>query len=56
MTFPQISDDPGIVYDRFDIPAQPALVLIDSDGEVQTMLGAVDAETLDSALEDLAAP
>jgi peroxiredoxin len=56
LTFPQISDDPGDIYDRFDIPAQPALVLVDSDGDVQTMLGAVEADTLDSALEDLTSP
>jgi hypothetical protein len=56
LTFPQISDDQGNVYDRFDIPAQPALVLIDSDGEIQTLLGAVEADTLDSALEVLTSP
>jgi len=31
-------------------------VLIGRDGEVQTTLGAVEAETLDSALEDLTSP
>jgi len=31
-------------------------VLVDSNGEVQTMLGAVEDDTLDSALEDLTSP
>jgi len=31
-------------------------VLVGSDGEVQTMLGAVEADTLDSALEGLTSP
>ena len=30
--------------------------MVDSDGEVQKMLGAVEADTLDSALEDLTSP
>lgn len=53
LTFPQISDDQGDVYIRFNIPAQPALALIDSQGEVQTMLGAIEADKLESALDDL---
>lgn len=47
LTFPQLSDRPAVVYDRFDIPVQPALVVIDSAGEVQTINGSVDADLLD---------
>jgi hypothetical protein len=31
-------------------------VLVDRDGEVRTMLGAVEADTLESALDDLTSP
>jgi peroxiredoxin len=51
LTFPQISDDAGDVYARFDVPAQPAIAIIDAQGEVQVSLGAVDDSTLDAALE-----
>ena len=47
LTFPQISDDEAIVYDRFEIPVQPALVVIDAAGDVQTLYGSVDDELLD---------
>ena len=50
LSFPQISDDAGAIYERFEIPAQPALVLVDAAGEVQTLFGAVDDETLDGLL------
>ena len=52
MTFPTISDDPGDVYFRFEIPAQPAFVNVGTDGRTQTLSGAVDDSTLDSALQD----
>jgi peroxiredoxin len=56
LTFPQISDDEGNVYTRFGIPTQPALALVDSDGEVQTVLGALDDSALESALLELTSP
>ena len=56
LTFPQISDDQGNVYTRFGIPTQPALALVDSDGEVQTVLGALDEAALEAALLDLTSP
>ncbi len=54
MTFPQLSDDAGAVYERFSIPAQPAFVFVNDTGDIETHLGAVDEETLDTALADLA--
>lgn len=51
LTFPQISDDAGEVYARFDVPVQPAMAIIDAEGVVQVSLGAVDDSTLDAALE-----
>ena len=47
LTFPQISDDQAAIYERFEIPVQPALVVIDAVGEVQTLFGSVDEELLD---------
>ena len=41
------------MYEHFDVPAQPAFVLIDAGGEVETLLGAVDEETLDGLLTNL---
>lgn len=52
LTFPQVSDDDGIVFSRFDVPAQPALVIISPDGEVQTLFGAVDEALLDDIIGD----
>jgi peroxiredoxin len=54
LTFPQISDDPGDVFARFDVPSQPALVIVGADGEVQQLFGAVDEALLDSILTDVA--
>jgi hypothetical protein len=50
LTFPTISDDAGDVYLRFEIPAQPAMVIVGSDGTTQTLAGAVDDTKLDSIL------
>ncbi len=50
LTFPQLSDDAGEIYDRFEVPAQPALAVVDSDGEVTTLFGAVDDVILDNTL------
>lgn len=50
LTFPNISDDPGTVFQRFGVPAQPALVVVGLDGDVQQVFGAVDESLLDSIL------
>ncbi len=50
LTFPTISDDGGEIYARFEVPAQPALVVVDTDGSVQTFLGAVERDDLDATL------
>lgn len=52
LTFPQISDDPGVVFQRFGVPSQPALVVVDPDGNATTQLGAVDESTLDELLTE----
>lgn len=52
LSFPQISDDPGDVFARFGIAAQPAMAIVLPDGEVQTIMGAADDDLLDSILAD----
>jgi len=54
LTFPQISDDPGTVFARFGVPAQPGLVVVAPDGEAQVLLGAVDSSTLSDVLSQAA--
>ena len=55
LSFPQISDDPGTVFARFGVPAQPALVVVNANGESKVLLGAVDEENLQSVLARAAA-
>jgi hypothetical protein len=40
------------VYARFEVPAQPALAVVERNGEVSTLFGAVDEETLDEVLSE----
>lgn len=53
LTFPQISDDAAEVFTRFEVASQPALVVVESDGSMQQVFGAVDEGTLRSILEDI---
>jgi peroxiredoxin len=53
LTFPQISDDPGDVFERFDVAGQPAAAVVGRDGEVQLLLGAVEAEVLDDVINGM---
>ena len=46
LTFPQISDDPGDVFDRFGVPYQPALVVVRTDGSTELVAGEVEPELL----------
>jgi peroxiredoxin len=50
LTFPQISDNPGDVFTRFGVPAQPAMAVIDKAGAVTVSLGEVEEDALDAAL------
>lgn len=50
LSFPQISDNPGLVFARFGVPSQPAMAVIDRSGKVQVSLGAVEDSALDAAL------
>jgi hypothetical protein len=50
LSFPQISDDPGTVFARFGVPAQPALVVVKPNGDAQVLLGAVEGAHLQTVL------
>ena len=52
LSFPQISDDGGDVFARFEVPTQPAFALVREDGEVQLLFGAADEALLDSLISD----
>ena len=47
LTFPTIADDEAVIYERFGIPVQPALVVIDTAGGLDTIHGSVDEALLD---------
>ena len=50
LTFPQISDDPGDVFDRFGVPVQPALAIVSPDGSTELVVGAIDDDLLDQII------
>ena len=52
LTFPQLQDDAGEVFSRFQIAFQPALVIVKADGSTETIAGAVDAALLDQILAE----
>lgn len=38
------------MFDRFGVAGQPAAAVVSPDGEVELLLGAVDAELLDDVI------
>ena len=52
LTFPQISDDPGEVFNRFGISYQPAIVVVRADGSTELIAGAVDEELLEQIVAE----
>ncbi|MEN9507312.1 MAG: Redoxin [Actinomycetota bacterium] len=54
LTFPQIDDANGEVFDRFGITVQHAVVVIAPDGSTRVMPGAVDRPALERILADVA--
>jgi peroxiredoxin len=53
LTFPQISDASGEIFERFSIPIQHAVVVVGPSGAVETMLGAVDEARLEQLLVEI---
>jgi peroxiredoxin len=52
LTFPQISDDPGEVFDRFDVAFQPAFAIVKTDGSIESVAGVVDDSLLDQIISE----
>ncbi len=52
LTFPQIQDDPGEIFRRFDVAFQPAMVIVKADGSIETVAGAVDESLLNQILSE----
>ena len=52
LTFPQLSDDPGQVYGRFDVAFQPALVVVKPDGNLESVAGAIDETLLEQIISE----
>ncbi|MEP1126100.1 MAG: redoxin domain-containing protein [Ilumatobacter sp.] len=52
LTFPQIQDDSGDVFARFDVAFQPAFVIVKADGSTETVAGALDETLLDQILSE----
>jgi len=47
-----MADSNGELYEYFAIPAQPAFVVINPDGQATTILGALDDTRLEAVLDD----
>jgi peroxiredoxin len=52
LSFPQISDDPGVVFDRFGVAFQPALVVVEPDGSTEFVAGEIGADLLDQIIAE----
>ena len=52
LTFPSLSDAPGVIFDRFDIAFQPAFALVRPDGQVETLLGSAGDDIIDMIIRD----
>ena len=52
LTFPQISDNYGDVFSRFDVSYQPAMVIVKADGSIESIAGAVNGDLLDQIISE----
>ncbi len=50
-----VSDESGDIWSRFGITSQPSWVFFNDDGTYETLFGALGAEGLESAIDDLVA-
>jgi len=52
LTFPQINDDSGSVFTRFEVAYQPALVIVKADGSRETVAGSVSGDLLNQIISE----
>lgn len=50
LTFPNVDDTSGDIYNRFGVPYQPAAVIIRPDGSSELLRGEFDADLIESLL------
>jgi hypothetical protein len=55
LTFPNVNDDDAVLFDRFDVPYQPAWVFVSADGSTQRVLGSLEPDGLDQLLRNVTA-
>jgi len=53
LSFPQLDDAAGEVFERFEVISQPAVVIIGADGELRTKIGSADGPTISAMLAGL---
>lgn len=54
LTFPNLRDDDGSLFARFEVSYQPAFVFVGADGRAERVITSLDAEALDARLRALA--
>lgn len=52
LSFPQVSDDPGVIFERFGVAYQPALVIVGTDGSTELVAGSIDDTLLHQIISD----
>jgi peroxiredoxin len=50
ISFPTIDDSPGDVFDHFGVVTQPAVMVVAPDGDVQSLVGRADGESISGLL------
>jgi AhpC/TSA family len=51
--FPTIDDSPGDVFDHFGVATQPAVMVVAPDGDVRSLVGRADGESITGLLADV---
>ena len=52
LTFPQINDEAGSIFTRFEVAYQPAFVIVKTDGSRETIAGSVSGDLLDQIVSE----
>ena len=52
LTFPQINDEAGSVFTRFEVAYQPAFVIVKADGSRETVAGSVSGDLLSQIVSE----
>jgi hypothetical protein len=47
LTFPQLADTAGVLFDEFGVPFQPALAIVPMNGDIELLIGSAGSPMLD---------